>query len=447
MLNNSFKIKDRQIGEGEPCLIVAEIGLNHNGDVSLAEKLIDLAVTCGADAVKFQKRENNAVLTEDALNTPYEAWYAYGTTYGEHRRKLELSEEDFRTLQEKANELNTIFFASPWDKKSADFLERINVPAFKIASADLTNLPLLEHVAKMGKPMIISTGMSEMSEIDEAINIISEYNKNIVLLHCVSTYPSDHGEINLLVMKSLKERFKCIVGYSGHERGIAISEAAVAMGASVIERHFTLDRTMKGPDHAASLGPPGLFKLVRDIRVIETARGSAEKKIQEREKSIRMKLAKSVVSTMQIRKGDIITGEMLTTKSPGTGLSSKFIYVLPGRVAIRDIKKDSVIIAGDILVIYCIDIDGVLCVDMSGDYEKCKPLKDAIKKVNQLYDEGNYIKIFTGRGSGTGINWKTLTEKQLKAWEVKYHELIFGKPVADIFIDDKCVGTMSATPP
>ena len=338
-----IKIGDRRVGKGEPCFVVAEIGLNHNGSVELAKKLIDAAMGCGADAVKFQKRSIDKILTKEALDAPYDTWYAYGKTYGEHRKALELSNEDFIELQEYSNERTIIFFASPWDEESADFLESINIPLFKIASADVINLPLIEHVAKKRKPMIVSTGMSTLEEVKDAVDVISKYTDNLILLHCVSTYPSDSEEINLRNMETLRETFNCPVGYSGHERGIAVSEAAVALGACVVERHFTLDRAMKGPDHAASLEPPGLFKLIRDMRNIEKSIGTSEKRIQEREMSIRTKLAKSVVAAVDIPKGTVIKREMLTVKGPNTGLSPKYIYILPGKRAVKDIKADTVI--------------------------------------------------------------------------------------------------------
>ena len=266
-----IEVSGRGIGEGKPCFVVAEIGLNHNGSVEIAKKLIDAAVGCGADAVKFQKRSVDKILTKEALDAPYDTWYAYGKTYGEHRRALELSNEEFIVLQKYSNERNIIFFASPWDEESADFLEDINIPLFKIASADVTNLVLVKHIAEIRKPIILSTGMSTLNEIKESVDIISRYTDDLILLHCVSSYPCNYEEINLRNMKTLRENFNCLVGYSGHEKGIAVSEAAVALGACVIERHFTLDRTMKGPDHAASLEPTGLFKLIRDIRNIEVS--------------------------------------------------------------------------------------------------------------------------------------------------------------------------------
>lgn len=338
-----IKIGDKWIGEGEPCFTVAEIGLNHNGDVDLAKRLIGRAKECGVNAVKFQKRSIDRILTKQALDAPYDAWYAYGKTYGEHRRSLELSDKEFLELKLYADSRDIIFFASAWDEESADLLEELGVPLFKIASADLTNLPLIEHIASKGKPVFLSTGMSELTEIREAVETASKHNRELVLLHCVSTYPSEFEEINLKVMKTLQKEFNCLVGYSGHERGIAVSEAAAILGACVVERHFTLDRTMRGPDHAASLEPLGLIRLVRDIRAVEKAMGSATKSVQKNEVEIRSKLAKSVVAATDIPKGTTITREILAAKGPNTGLPPKYIYILQGKKAAVNIPADTAI--------------------------------------------------------------------------------------------------------
>lgn len=342
-MKKKIKIGNRIVGEGEPCFIIAEGGVNHNGNTELAKKLVDVAVDCKADAVKFQKRSIEKILTREALEMPYLGPNSFGKTYGEHRRKLELSHDAWYELKEYCKGKDIMLLASVWDEESADFIEELEVPAFKIPSADLINLPLLEHVAKKGKPIILSTGMSSVEEIEDAVNTIKKYNDELFLLQCTSTYPSEHEDINLRAMETLKNRFDVLVGYSGHERGIAISEAAAALGAVIVERHFTLDSMMKGPDHAASLEPPGLFKLVRDIRSIEISMGSSEKRIQEREKPIRTKLAKSVVAAVDIPKGTVITREMLTVKGPNTGLSPKYIYTLPGKRAVKDINEDTVL--------------------------------------------------------------------------------------------------------
>lgn len=340
-----IKIGKRVVGERQPCYFIAEAGVNHNGSLKIAKELIEVAARARADAVKFQKRSIKDILIKEALQRPYTGPNSLGSSYGEHRERLELSEDAYRELAQYAEELGITFLASVWDKRSADFIESLGVPAFKISSADLTNLPLLEHVAKKGKPMIVSTGMSTLEEIREAVDTICQHNKQLVLLHCVSTYPCESGEVNLRVMETLRREFGALVGYSGHERaGFAVTEAAVALGAVVVERHFTLDRTMRGPDHAASLDPFGLERLIAHIREdVEPALGSPDKTISDAERKVRKKLAKSIVAACDIPQGTVIQPEMLTVKGPGTGLKPKYLSALYGKVAKRSIKADTLV--------------------------------------------------------------------------------------------------------
>src|SRR4051794_28099131 len=249
----TIRIGGHLVGEGQPVFFIAEAGVNHNGDPELASKLVRLAAEARADAVKFQKRTVQDILIAEYLRRPYTVPTALGPTYGEHRDKLELSDQAYHDLKALCAEERIEFMASAWDHRSADFLEEVGVSAYKMASADLTNLPLLEHVARKGKPMLISTGMSDMTEVAEAVETVRKHNDQLVLLQCTSTYPADNEKLNLRVMDNYRRTFNCLVGYSGHERGLAPSEAAAALGACVIERHFTIDRTMIGPDHAASL--------------------------------------------------------------------------------------------------------------------------------------------------------------------------------------------------
>ena len=338
-----LQIGTRLIGEGQPCFIIAEAGVNHNGQLELAKRLVEMAAGAGADTVKFQKRTIKDILVADALARPYLNVNSLGATYGEHRERLELTEEEYWELASLSRERGIAFLASAWDKHSADFLEELGVPAFKVASADVTNIPLLEHIARKGKPMIISTGMTEMEEIADAVTTVRKYHDQIVLLQCTSTYPCNNDEVNLRVMETLRRTFDVLVGYSGHERGLAPSEAAVALGAVVVERHFTLDRTMRGPDHAASLEPRGLELLIRNIRNIEAAMGSSEKRVLESEKPVRERLAKSVVAACDIPAGVEITAEMLTVKGPGSGISPRFLPLLVGVVVQKDIPADTLI--------------------------------------------------------------------------------------------------------
>jgi len=338
-------INNRLIGEDQPCYFIAEAGVNHNGSVEIAKKLIKTAAGAGADAVKFQKRSIKDILIKEALAKSYDGPNSLGSTYGEHRERLELSTEAYHELVQYAAELSITFLASVWDKTSADFIDTLGVPAFKIPSADVTNLPLLEHVAKKGKPVILSTGMSTMEEIREAVDVIKKYNEQLILLQCVSVYPCEPGEVNLRVMETLRKEFGVLVGYSGHEKtGFAVTEAAVALGAVVVERHFTLDRTMPGPDHAASLDAFGMERLIVHLRQdIEPCLGSSEKKVSEAEWAVRTRLAKSIVSACNIKAGKVITPEMLTVKGPGTGLKPKYLSALYGKVAQRNIKADTLV--------------------------------------------------------------------------------------------------------
>ena len=335
------KIGARMVGPGEPCYIIAEIGLNHNGDVRIAKRLIDEAVKAGVDAVKFQKRTIGKLLIREWLDKPYGGPNSFGETYGEHRQNLELPEKDWHAIARYTRKKGVDFFASPWDGESADFLATLPMVAMKIASADVTNLPLVETIAGLGFPVIMSTGMSTLSEIDKAVRAITKHTDDLVLLHCVSAYPFDNQHANLRVIQTLQNRYPYPVGYSGHEKsGIVVSLAAVALGACAIERHFTLDHTMKGPDHAASLEPEGMTRLVESIRKLEGALGDGKKRILEIERSSREKLAKSIVSAREIRKGARISAGDLTVKSPGNGLKPEYIPRLIGKIAREHVPED-----------------------------------------------------------------------------------------------------------
>lgn len=338
------KIGSKYVGENHPCYIAAEIGNNHNGELEIAKKLIEAAIGSGADAVKFQKRDIDSLMTKELRNQPYPKYDSFGTTYGEHRERLELSEEDWYRLFNFTKKLGIDFYATPFDFKSADFLDKLGIPCFKIASFDVTNLPLIDYICKKGKPVILSGGMCTWEELDEAMEIIRRNGNDVVLLHCISAYPFDNYLANLRVIQKLKEKYNVPVGYSGHEKsGFAVSIGARLMGACMIERHFTLDRTMRGPDHAASLEPQGLALLVKNIRKLERAMGDGEKRILDIELPIRMKMTKSIVTTRYIRAGEVIRREDLTVKCPGTGLKPKYIDALVGKIAKQDIPEDALV--------------------------------------------------------------------------------------------------------
>ena len=282
------KVGNKQVGDGEPTFIVAEIGINHNGDINIAKKLIDMAVFAGCDAVKFQKRTIGLVYTPEELARPREN--PFGPTNGDLKRGLEFGEKEYQEIDSYCKQKDIIWFASPWDVKSVDFLEKFDVPCYKIASPSLTDDELLKQIKSKGKPIILSTGMSTVEQIKHAVEVLGE--ENLILLHCTSTYPSKPEELNLNVIPWLKKTFSCPVGYSGHETGVTESIVAAVRGASVVERHITLDRAMWGSDHAASLEPNGLNRTVRDIKSLPKCLGDGIKKIYKSEKPILEKLRK-----------------------------------------------------------------------------------------------------------------------------------------------------------
>lgn len=336
----TIRIGQRLVGDAQPCFVIAEGGVNHNGDPRLATELVHIAAHSQADAVKFQKRTIEQLLTRAALERPYVHQNSLGATYGEHRLKLELAESEWYRLRDLAVRLGLEFMGSTWDRGSADLLEAMDTPALKLPSAVLTDLGLLEYVARKGRPMIVSTGMSTLEEIDQAVDRIVRHTDKLILMQCTSAYPSEFVDVNLRVMETYRQRYGVLVGYSGHERGISVTEAAAALGACAIERHFTKDRTLAGPDHAASLEPQGLQKLVRDIRQIEMAMGNGEKTVTPAEVPVRARLAKSVVTAQPIVAGAIIGIEMLAAKSPGDGIPANQLEQLVGRVVPFDLPRD-----------------------------------------------------------------------------------------------------------
>ena len=280
------KIGNATIGQPPHTYIIAEIGINHNGDLAQAKKLIQLAVTSGCDAVKFQKRTLEVVYTQEELAKPRES--VFGKTNGDLKRGLEFGQKEYEEIDRYCKDVGIDWFASCWDEASVDFIDTFNPPCYKIASASLTDDALLKHTRATGKPIILSTGMSTLEQVDHAVKLLG--TKDLVLLHTCSTYPSVYKELNLKVIQTLQERYGVPVGYSGHETGLASSIAAVALGASVIERHITLDRAMWGSDQAASLGPNGIIRLVGDIRLVEHSMGDGVKHVVASEVPVMQKL-------------------------------------------------------------------------------------------------------------------------------------------------------------
>jgi N-acetylneuraminate synthase len=287
MKKNTVRIGNKIVGENQPAYISAEIGINHNGSIKIAKELIDAAIECGCDGVKFQKRTVDVVYTPEELANPRES--AFGLTNGDLKRGLEFGYEQYTEIDRYCKEKGIDWATSCWDEESVDFIAQFNPPYFKIASACLTDDDLLRHHRKHGRPIILSTGMSDLNLIEHAVNVLGK--KDLVILHCTSTYPSKPEELNLRGILSLKEKFPGIpIGYSGHEIGLSTTIAVATLGACVIERHITLDRAMWGSDQAASIEPQGFKKMVRDIRVIERAIGDGEIRIYESEKNVMNKL-------------------------------------------------------------------------------------------------------------------------------------------------------------
>lgn len=337
-----IQINQKKIGDNSPCFIIAEAGVNHNGDIEIAQRLIDAAVEAGADAIKFQTFNADLLVTPDAQKARYQK-KSTSTSESQYQmlKRLELSPLAFKKLSDYANMKKIIFFSSPFDLKSVDILDRIEVPLYKIPSGEITNLPLLTYIAKKGKPIILSTGMATFEEIDEAIDIIkNEGVVDIILLYCVTSYPAKIESLDLTVISSLRERYHLPVGFSDHTTGIVAAIVARTLNACVIEKHFTLDRKMSGPDHQASLDPKGLKKLVMAIREVESALGNGTKKISKEESEIKAITRKSLVASIDIPAGNIITESMIDLKRPGTGLAPKNKDKIIGKKSNRSIKKN-----------------------------------------------------------------------------------------------------------
>lgn len=344
MNNNKITLASgRSIGDNSPCFIIAEIGNNHQGELALAKEMITSAAESGVDAVKLQKRDVDALFTQEGKEAPYSGPNSFGSTYAEHRMALELSIDELAELKELAEKLGIVFFASAWDHVSLSQLIDLNPELLKICSADLVNIPMLRQAGKTDIPIIISSGMSTLDQVDTAVAELKKFHDNIILLHCNSSYPCPDDQICLPVMHLLKERYGLITGYSGHEQGLGPSIAAAALGASVIERHITLDRQMRGTDHKASLEPHELSAMVKMIRETEQALTVSEKRVFSGELNSSKKLRKSIAAIVDIKAGQVITHEMITVKCPGTGVSPLMWDSILGMKALKDIPADSLI--------------------------------------------------------------------------------------------------------
>jgi len=338
-------LEKKQIGDGEPCFIIAEAGVNHNGDTNLAKQLIDVAVESGADAVKFQTFHADNVVTCTAEKVDYQK-----NTTPSHEsqydmiKKLELSDDVFLELSDYARNREIIFLSTPFDLESVDLLNQIDLPAFKIPSGEITNFPLLKKIAEKKKVIILSTGMATLGEVDDAFHYLKKCGSDeIILLHCTTSYPASINSVNLRAMETLRCAFHVPVGYSDHTEGNMISIAAVAMGACVLEKHFTLDRRLPGPDHKASLEPHELLAMVKAIRDVEIALGDGIKRPNEEETAIKKVARRSIVAQCDIKALDILKASDLAIKRPGTGIEPKYYESIVHKKARIQIFKDQVI--------------------------------------------------------------------------------------------------------
>lgn len=339
-----MRIGARAIGPGEPCYVIAEAGVNHNGDLELAKKLVSIAAEAGADAVKFQTFDADKLVTETAPKARYQLETTGEGSQHAMLKRLELNAQAHRELAKIATRAGIAFLSTPFDLQSADMLERLSVHAFKIGSGDLTNSPLLRHVASKGRPMVVSTGMADIEEVGEAVRVTKEAGcRDLALLHCVSDYPARAEDANLRAMATLADAFGVPTGFSDHTLGIEVPLAAVAMGATIIEKHFTMDRDLPGPDHRASLEPGELRALVRGIRLVEAARGSGRKVPTPRERELATVARRSIVARVGIPKGSILSLDQLDYRRPGAGLPPTKVQAIVGRRTRVEIAPGSMI--------------------------------------------------------------------------------------------------------
>src|ERR671937_1274967 len=318
-MSRRLTIDGVDIYDGADCYVIAEIGHNHQGSVEQAKVMVTVAKDCSANAVKLQKRANRALYTREFFDQPYDNEFSFGPTYGEHREALELGRDDYIAVQRYAREIGITFFATPFDFESADFLAELDVPAFKMASADLVNTPLLRHVAAFGKPMLLSTGGATTDDVDRAVEAV-RVNEQICLMQCTAAYPCETEDLNLGMIPSLRERYpEYVIGLSDHQNGISMALVAYMLGARVIEKHFTLNHAWKGTDHAFSLMPEGLRKLVRDLHRVPAALGDEVKRPLPVEEPALRKMGKKLVAARDLEPGHVLAMQDVAIKSPADG--------------------------------------------------------------------------------------------------------------------------------
>ena len=340
-MSRELAIDGVRIADDTDCFVIAEIGHNHQGDVEHCKRLFDAAHDAGASAVKLQKRDNRALFTKEAFDAPYNSENAYGPTYGTHREALEFDREQYLELAQHAKSLGITFFATAFDVPSADLLAELDMPAYKLASGDLRSIPLLKHVAAIGKPMILSTGAATLDDVRRAYDAVLPINSQVAFLQCTAAYPPDYEQLDLRVIDTYRREFPdVVVGFSGHDSGIAMSTAAYTLGARIIEKHFTLNRALRGTDHAFSLEPAGLKKLVRDLQRTRLALGDGTKNFYDSEAAPAQKMGKKLVAARPLPAGTVLTPDDLAMKSPGDALFPFHLDDLVGRQLAVDLDED-----------------------------------------------------------------------------------------------------------
>jgi sialic acid synthase len=344
-----LKISDRVINDDSDCFVIAEVGHNHQGDVEKCKQLFQKAKECGADAVKLQKRNNKKLFTRKLYDSPYENENSFGTTYGEHREYLEFGKKEYTELRKFCKEIDIIFFATAFDFDSADFLADLDVPLFKVASGDLKSIPLICHIATFNKPMIVSTGGGTIDDVRRVYDAVMPINPRLAFLHCIATYPNLPEEMNLKAVVTMREQFPdVVIGLSDHFNGIVMASVAYVLGARIVEKHFTLNHTWKGTDHALSLEPIGMQKLVRDLRRIRISLGNGVKQPLPNEEKPLMKMGKALYAAHDLAAGKRLAAEDIALKSPADGLPAYEFDKVVGKALRRALKEDDKITFEDL---------------------------------------------------------------------------------------------------
>jgi N-acetylneuraminate synthase/sialic acid synthase len=340
-MSRSLTIDGITIDDDSDCYVIAEIGHNHQGDLEKCKEMFKAAKECGAQAVKLQKRDNRALFTKEMYDSPYNSENAYAPTYGEHREFLEFGRDAYKELQDYAKEIGITFFSTAFDHNSADFLADLDMPAYKIASGDITNIPLIKYVAEIGKPMVISTGGATMLDVERAYEAVMPINSQVCIMQCTSGYPPEWSELNLKVIDTYRHDFPDIViGFSAHDNGIAMPLVAYTLGARMIEKHFTLNRAWKGTDQAFSLEPVGLRKMVRDLERARISMGDGRKHRYPSEEKPLFKMAKKLVAARDLPAGHKVTREDIAIKVPNDGIPPYEIDKVIGRELKQPLGED-----------------------------------------------------------------------------------------------------------